>query len=90
MADLTTTEMKRADELKVGDSVRHYDLTGGDDEFSTVFHIEISQRNIFGVMDLQVMVGLTHYPDLDELHDARHARDVYVGCLPDTGWEVQS
>jgi len=79
------TEMKQTHELQVGDSVRHYDFTG-DDDFRTVFHIEHIKRNLFGVIDLQIMVGVTNYPDLASDHELRQ-HDIYVGCLPDTGWD---
>ena len=91
-------EIKRADELKVGDRVGHYDELTADwdrDEDRnhadprTVFHIETYERNLFGVVDLHIMVGVTQHPDLADDHELRQ-QDIYVGCLPDTGWEVQS
>jgi hypothetical protein len=65
----------KAHELKVGDLARPVGLTG-DYDFDTVFEVEISERNIFGVIDIQVMVGMTD-------------KDIYVGCTPNTCWEVK-
>ena len=69
------TQIKQADELKVGDIARPIDLTG-DYGFDTVSEVEISERNIFGVIDIQVLVGMTN-------------KDIYVGCVPSTRWEVK-
>jgi len=69
------TQIKQADELKVGDIARPIDLTGNYG-FDTVSEVEIFENDIFGVINLQVMVGMTD-------------KDIYVGCTPDTRWEVK-